>query len=310
MMNGSILVKSTPGRGSEFVITLPVTRNAPVENTVMIRGNFSRSEKQVFTPFRISDHGHGILRILVIEDNEELTEYLKALLEGEYQVLTAEDGISGVEKAVIHIPDIILSDVMMPGKDGYQVCKELKNDSRTNHIPILLLTARADADSRITGLECGADAYITKPFDKRELMVCLQQLYVQREKLKLKYQAQLYETIPEESGGAENIKFLNTVLSILEKNYHNENYRIKDLCIFLGISRVQLHRKLTALTGQATSNFIRSFRIHKARKILLETDRNISEIAYEAGFSDPNYFTRVFVKEYGITPKETRRSLV
>lgn len=310
MMNGSILVKSTPGRGSEFVITLPVTRNAPVENTVMIRGNFSRSEKQVFTPFRISDHGHGMLRILVIEDNEELTEYLKALLEGEYQVLTAEDGISGVEKAVIHIPDIILSDVMMPGKDGYQVCKELKNDSRTNHIPILLLTARADADSRITGLECGADAYITKPFDKKELMVCLQQLYVQREKLKLKYQAQLYETIPEESGGAENIKFLNTVLSILEKNYHNENYRIKDLCIFLGISRVQLHRKLTALTGQATSNFIRSFRIHKARKILLETDRNISEIAYEAGFSDPNYFTRVFVKEYGITPKETRRSLV
>ncbi len=308
MMNGSIRVKSTPGEGSEFVITLPVTQNAPVENEVIVRGNFSRSQKQGFTPFRTADHVSGLLRILVIEDNEELTEYLMALLRGAYQVLTADDGISGVEQAVIHVPDIILSDVMMPGKDGYQVCKELKNDPRTNHIPVVLLTARADADSRINGLECGADVYLTKPFDKKELMVCLHQVYIQREKLKLKYQAKLYETIPEERTGTEDIRFLNKVLSILEKNYNNENYRIKDLCMYLDISRVQLHRKLTALTGQPTSNFIRSFRLHKASKLLIETNRSISEIAYEVGFSDPNYFSRVFVQEYGITAKEMRRS--
>ncbi len=308
MMNGLIRVKSTPGEGSEFVITLPVTQNAPVENDIMVRGNFSRSPKQVFTPFRTADHVSGLLRILVIEDNEELAEYLKALLRGEYQVLTADDGISGVEQTVIHIPDIILSDVMMPGKDGYQVCKELKNDPRTNHIPVVLLTARADADSRINGLGCGADAYLTKPFDKKELMVCIHQLYIQREKLKLKYQAKLYETIPEERTGNEDIRFLNKALSILEKNYNNENYRIKDLCMYLDISRVQLHRKLTALTGQPTSNFIRSYRLHKASKLLVETDRSISEIAYEVGFSDPNYFSRVFIQEYGITPKEMRRS--
>ena len=213
-----------------------------------------------------------------------------------------------MEKAVAHIPDIILCDVMMPGKDGYQVCRELKNDFRTNHIPVVMLTARADADSRITGLECGADAYLTKPFDKKELMACLHQLYVQREKLRLKYQARLYETIPEDHGVAENTRFLNKVLSILEENYQNARFRIEDLYRHLGISRVQLHRKLTALTGQATSSFIRSFRLHKARKLLMETDRNISEIAYEAGFADPNYFTRAFVKEHGITPKEMRRS--
>lgn len=308
IMDGSIRVKSAPGQGSEFVITLPVTQNAPVENEVRIRSDFSRIDKQVFTPFRTIGLKRNLQLILIIEDNKELTEYLKGLLGDEYQVLAAEDGISGVDQAVIHIPDIILSDVMMPGKDGYQVCKELKKDPRTNHIPIVLLTARADADSRITGMECGADAYLTKPFDKKELMICLQQLYIQREKLKLKFQAKLYETIPEERSAAEDIKFLNKVLSILERNYHNENYPIKDLCLYLGISRVQLHRKLTALTGQSTSNFIRSFRLHKARKLLVETDRNISEIAYETGFSDPNYFTRVFVQEYGTTPKEMKKS--
>ncbi len=308
MMNGSIRVKSTPGEGSEFVITLPVTKNAQVENEIRVRGTFPRFEKQVFAPMRIMEHGSGMPRVLVIEDNKELTEYLRALLEGDYHVQTAGDGISGVEEALAQIPDIILCDVMMPGKDGYQVCSELKNDLRTNHIPIVFLTARADADSRINGLGCGADAYLTKPFDKKELMACLHQQYVQREKLRLKYQARLYETIPEEHGGSEDTKFLNKVLSILEENYRNEDYHIEDLYRQFGISRVQLHRKLTALTGQSTSNFIRSFRLHKARKLLLETGMNISEIAYAAGFADPNYFTRIFVQEHGITPKEMRRS--
>lgn len=309
IMHGSIRVKSAPGEGSEFVITLPVNQNAPAEDEIRVKGTYSRFEKQVFPPFRTTGHGWGLPRILVIEDNKELTEYLKALLGGEYQVNTAEDGISGVEQAVAHIPDIILCDVMMPGKDGYQVCKELKSDYRTSHIPIVMLTARADSGSRATGLECGADDYITKPFDKKELMVCLQNLHVQREKLRLKYQAKLYEKIPEERGGEQSVKFLNKVLDILEKNYRNESYRIEDLYLQLGVSRVQLHRKLTALTGQPTSGFIRSFRLHKARKLLLETSMNVSEIAYEVGFNDPNYFSRIFAREHGITPKEMRRSI-
>jgi len=203
-----------------------------------------------------------------------------------------------------------LSDVMMPGRDGYQVCKELKNDIRTNHIPIVLLTARADIDSRISGLEYGADAYLTKPFDKKELMACLHNLFIQREKLRLKYQSKLYEKIPKEEVGGVNVKFLNRVIKILEKNYDNEKFRIVDLYLQLGVSRVQLHRKLTALTGQSTSNFIRNFRLHKARKLLLETDKNVSEIAYEVGFADPNYFTRAFTEEQGMTPTELRKSYI
>lgn len=310
MMNGTVRVTSTPGEGSEFVITLPVIRDAPVEKEIQFMGAFFPVDNQGFTQFGTIDHKGGLPQVLVIEDNEELTVYLKGLLGSKYHVITAEDGISGIEQALRHVPDIILCDVMMPGKDGYQVCTELKNDLRTNHIPVVMLTARADTDSRITGLECGADVYLTKPFDKKELMACLHQLYVQREKLRLKYLAKLYEPIPEERSGADNIRFLNRVLGILEENYRNENYRIEVLYRHLGISRVQLHRKLVALTGQPTTNFIRSFRLHKARKLLMETDMNVSEIAREVGFADPNYFTRVFVREHGTTPREMRGSPV
>jgi len=310
MMNGAIRVNSSPGEGSEFVITLPVTQNAPIEKEIRLKGTFTRIEKQIVPQFKTTGIEWGLPRLLIIEDNKELTEYLKGLLGNEFQVLTSDNGIRGIEQANEHIPDIVLSDVMMPGKDGYQVCRELKSDFRTNHIPVVLLTARADADSRITALECGADAYLTKPFDKKELMACLHNVFVQREKLRLKFQAKLYEKIPEEHGSEESIKFLNKILTVLEKNYRNENFRIEDLYQHLGISRVQLHRKLTALTGQSTSNFIRSFRLQKARKLLLETNKNVSEIAYETGFSDPNYFTRVFMQENGITPSELRKSII
>lgn len=308
LMKGSIRVNSSPEKGSEFIITLPVTKNAPIEQKIKVKGTFKRMEKQVVSTFRTVATDNNLPRLLIIEDNKELTEYLKGLLGGEYQIVTAEDGSKGIEQAITHIPDIILSDVMMPRKDGYQVCKELKNDFRTNHIPVVLLTARADADSRITGMEQGADAYLTKPFDKKELMVCLHNVLVQREKLRLKYLAKLYEKIPENETDKVVVKFLNKVLKILEKNYRNEKFRIEDLYLQVGVSRVQLHRKLTALTGQSTSSFIRSFRLHKARKLLMESDKNVSEIAYAVGFADPNYFTRVFTEENGISPTELRKS--
>jgi len=310
MMNGSIRVNSTPGEGSEFVITLPFTQNAEIGNIVQVKGTYTRMEARHISHQSIIASDINYPRLLLVEDNSELIEYLTGLLCGNYQILTAENGIQGIEQAITHIPDIILSDIMMPGKDGYQLCKKLKSDFRTNHIPVVLLTARADTESRITGLECGADAYLTKPFDKKELIVCLHNLFVQREKLRLRYQSKLYEKIPEEVVDGVNVKFLNKVIKILERNYQNESFRIENLYLQLGISRVQLHRKLTAVTGQSTSNFIRSFRLHKAYKLLVETDKNISEVAYSVGFTDANYFTRAFTEEQGLTPTELRKSFV
>jgi len=306
LMKGSVKVKSSPGKGSEFVITLPVTHNAEIEEIVF--GNVSTLHKEETSNLKYVS-GDGIFnhpRLLVIEDNPELREYLIRLLENDYHVLTAENGIRGIELATEHIPDIVLSDVMMPGKDGFQVCRELKNDFRTSHIPIVLLTARADTESRITGLERGADAYLTKPFNKRELQICLHNILIQRETLRLKFH-QVFEKKPDGQELGLNAKFLEKVIGVLEKNYKNDRYGIHHLYSDLGISRVQLHRKLTALTGQSASNFIRNFRLQKAKKLLLETNKHVSDIAFEVGFSDASYFSKSFIQEYGMASTEMRK---
>jgi signal transduction histidine kinase/DNA-binding response OmpR family regulator len=309
LMNGSMRVSSFPGDGSEFIIVLPITQNAEIENEIHVKNTFKSREVFHTSHISITESGYNLPHLLIIEDNIELVEFLTGLLKSEYQIFTAENGTLGVENAIAFIPDIILSDVMMPGKDGYQVCKELKNDFRTNHIPLVLLTARADIDSRILGLELGADAYLTKPFDKKELITCLNNLFVQREKLRLKYQSNLFKKLPEEQVGGLNEKFLNKTIKILEQNYGNESFHLEDLYLKLGISRVQLHRKLTALTKQSTSSFIRNFRLQKACNLMLKTDKNVSEIAYSVGIANPNYFTRVFTHEYGMSPTEFRKSI-
>jgi signal transduction histidine kinase/DNA-binding response OmpR family regulator len=307
LMKGSVKVKSSYGKGSEFTITLPVTNNAEIEE--FVAGKTAPLHKEE-TRNLIYPADDGIIshsRLLIIEDNFELREYLVRLLGNEYQVLTAENGIRGIELATEHIPDIVLSDVMMPCKDGFQVCHELKNDFRTSHIPIVLLTARADTESRITGLEQGADAYLTKPFNKRELQICLHNILVQRETLRLKFN-HVFEKKPDEQEHGLNAKFLEKVIGLLEKNYQNDWYGIHHLYSDLGISRVQLHRKLTALTGQSASNFIRNFRLKKARKLLLETNKHVSDIAFEVGIADSSYFSQIFTNEHGITPTDFRKS--
>ncbi len=307
LMKGSIRVESKPGTGSEFVITLPITQNAEIGEALPVKG-FLHEKKSAETQQAEIGTRTNRPRLLIIEDNRELTDYLVRLLEMDYQILTVENGILGITQAIKYIPDIILSDVMMPGKDGYQVCKELKNDFRTNHIPIVLLTARADTDSRIRGLEHGADVYLTKPFNKKELMVCLNNLFVQREALRLKFSNQILSIATIEKEVGLNEKFLGKVIAYLEKNYQNDRYGIYNLYSDMKISRVQLHRKLTALTGQPASVFIRNFRLQKARNLLLETCKNVSDIAYEVGFADANYFGKAFTSEYGLTATDYRKS--
>ncbi len=310
LMKGSISVKSSQGKGSEFIVTLPVSNNAKIEE--FDAGDDKATQKEAETGAGHEADGTVSARpiLLIIEDNPELTEYLLRLLRNNYQLITAENGIRGVELAMERIPDIILSDVMMPGKDGYQVCRELKNDFRTSHIPIVFLTARADAGSRIAGIKQGADAWLTKPFNRRELMICLHNLLVQREMLRLKYTGTLYGKTVDEKEPLVNETFLDRVTGRLEENYRNDRYGINDLHVDLGISRIQLHRKLTALTGQSASNFIRNFRLQKAKALLLESDRHVSEIAYEVGFRDANYFSRSFIQEFGMNASKMRELFI
>ena len=306
LMGGVVKVKSIPGKGSEFTITIPVTNKADIEEFITGHDWKTEKEEDGYPESGPASTITGNPRILIIEDNIELREYLIRLLGNEYQILTAENGIRGIEEAMEHIPDIILSDVMMPGKDGYQVCRELKNDFRTSHIPIVFLTARADTSSKITGMKQGADAWLTKPFNRKELRICLHNLLVQREMLRLKYSSGIFENKVVEKEKGLNEKFLERVMGHLEKNYQNDRYGIQELHADLGISRVQLHRKLTALTGQSSSEFIRNFRLQKAKKLLLESNRNVSEIAYEVGFRDANYFSKSFIQEFGLNATRLR----
>lgn len=310
MMKGTIRVKSSPGRGSEFVITLSVTNNTHLEASPAQYNFMQKENPSIFKPATTDCASSHNLRLLMIEDNAEMREYLSRLLGNDYQVLKADNGTRGVELATEQIPDIILSDVMMPGKDGYQVCRELKNDFRTSHIPIVLLSARADTESRIAGLEKGADAYLTKPFNKKELMICLHNLLVQRETLRIKFSSAVFNITNDGKDTGLYGKLMEKVINLLEKNYQNDWYGIHHLYTDLGISRVQLHRKLTALTGQSASNFIHNFRLEKAKKLLLKTEKNVSDIAYEVGITDASYFTQLFTKEHGITPTEFRKSFM
>jgi DNA-binding response OmpR family regulator len=308
MMNGSITVKSRPDEGSEFIVVLPVTRKADIGDVMPAKSTNLLRETPIISKSGINDCSTNQRSLLIIEDNRDLSEYLAGLLGDDYYIMKANNGIKGVNQAIEHIPDIILSDVMMPGKDGFQVCQELKNDFRTNHIPIVLLTAMADTSSRITGMEHGADAYLTKPFDKKELMVCLQKLILQGEVLRLKFRNSIFDKKTHEYETGLNETFLTRLMRLLEKNYDNDSYGTVNLYRDMKISRVQLHRKLRALTGHSASNFIRNFRLQKARTLLLDTEKPVTDIAYEVGFADANYFTKAFILEYGMAASELRKS--
>lgn len=307
LMHGSIEVQSKPGTGSEFTITLPITRNAPIQEPA-----FSADPMDELAPTpelewpAMQEADNHLPQLLIIEDNPDVVQYLRLVLEDKFHLRIAHNGEEGIRDALEHIPDLILSDVMMPVKDGYEVCRTLKKDFRTSHIPIVLLTARADTTSRITGLELGADAYLTKPFHKKELIVCLRNLFVQREKLRIKYGASNHEPLEPTHTAGPDEQFIQNARSILEKNYADEHFGIDELYQALGISRVQLHRKLIALTGQSSSHYIRSFRLEKARQMLTDPNKTISEIAYQTGFSDANYFSRVFALEFGQPPSNLR----
>jgi signal transduction histidine kinase/DNA-binding response OmpR family regulator len=307
LLGGEISVESKPGQGTEFTVVLPVTRDAPIQESLTIdtEPDISTASAEINWTDE-ENHDSSLPQILIIEDNPEVIQYLHLILGDKFRLVSAGNGDDGINQALEHIPDLILSDVMMPGKDGFEVCRTLKKDFRTCHIPIVLLTARADRASRITGLEHGADAYLTKPFDKQELLVCLRNQLTQREKLRIKYVSHHSDHAPEPTAGFNEV-FLKNLKEILEKDYALESFGIEELCTALGISRVQLHRKLIALTGQSASHFIRSFRLEKAKDLLLKTSKSVSEIAYDTGFSDANYFSRVFSQEFGAPPSDLRK---
>jgi DNA-binding response OmpR family regulator len=233
-----------------------------------------------------------------------MQQYLRNNLSESYRILIAENGDKGISLAMSKLPDLIVSDVMMPGMDGFTVCEKIKTDTRTSHIPLILLTARADAESRITGLETGADDYIAKPFDIKELRVRIHNLIEQRNLLRKKFSQQT-TFIPEDiATNRIDQSFLKRAKGIIERHLSDSDFTIEQFANEIGFSRIHLYRKIHALTDHSTQDFIRIIRLQKAAYLLTHSEATVSEIAYEVGFNNLSYFTRRFHEHFGVIPSK------
>ena len=306
MLGGQIEVSSELEKGTEFNIYLPIFRQAPIATDAPNAPAPLNIEAEGSTAATLKPKFGDYPLLLLIEDNRDVVTYIQTLLQKMYDIQVAYDGAAGIEKAKEIVPDIIISDVMMPKKNGYEVCQSLKSDARTSHIPIILLTAKATTTDRVQGLRQGADAYLTKPFNKEELQVRLQKLVALRRQLQEKYgQMPILQKKKTATTNLEDA-FLQKLLTVIEKRINDTNLGVKDLCHAARLSSVQVNRKLKALTGKTPSLFIRLIRLQKGKEMLQTTDLTVSEVAYSVGFTDPNYFSRAFSEEFGHAPSETR----
>jgi YesN/AraC family two-component response regulator len=259
------------------------------------------------TPQNNSEADEDRTIILVVEDNTDVREFIKDSLGKTFQIEEASNGEQGVRKAEQIIPDLIISDIMMPIMDGNELTRILKNDEKTSHVPIILLTAKSEQQSKLEGLETGADDYLTKPFDTKELQIRINNLISIRRKLQEKFSK--VDFIPVKKSEKKKLsnleeQFMYKVMEVIENHISEEEFSIEQFGKEVGMSRMQLHRKLKALSGKSASHYIRSVRLSKARRMIEEREGNISEIAYSVGFSSPQYFARCFKEEFGFPPSD------
>lgn len=308
LMGGSIEVESQIGQGSTFMIQLPITRNAAVTTEIPQTNLLAQ-----VSPEALPEASHLLLaaedqpQILIIEDNPDVILYIQSCLKDSYRLLSAENGAIGIQQALEHTPDLIISDVMMPEKDGFEVCQTLKRDERSSHIPIILLTAKTDVDSRIAGLQEGADAYLAKPFEKQELLVRIEQLIQLRRNLQARYRELHGRPVVTEGKYKREDGFVRKIKLLIEERLSDDEFHVDQLARELSMSRSQLFRKLKALTGLSVSAFIRNYRLERGRQLLKTTDLSVSEVAYEVGFKNPNHFSTAFKAAFGDSPGATRK---
>lgn len=330
LMGGKIAAKSRPGEGAEFTVTLPVRRHSeekPAPATLLLEDDtfppFSFENQLNLPPIPAAQPIVASTRapsatplILLAEDNADVVAYLASCLAGDYRLVVAKDGQEAIELATEQVPDLLVTDVMMPRKDGFEVCRTLRADTRTSHIPIVMLTAKADMDSKLEGLEHGADVYLSKPFHKKELRLRIRKLLEMRQKLQQHYLAAAGLNAgaaapkdPPPVPGAED-KFVRKVREIVDTHLDDSAFDVEQLCRAMAMSHSQLHRKLSALTGLAATKFIRHVRLSKAQELLRDETLTVAAVAYDTGFSDPSYFGRVFRQEFGVSPQEWREGAV
>ena len=305
---GTISVKSEENGTTEFKVVLPVKKTAFEENRFFSK-NTEKENLEVLPVFEKFTEKEIVLPedapvILVIDDDNDIREYIKSIFKNTYTVHTATNGKEGFAMALETIPDIAVSDVMMPEEDGFTFTKHLKEHQLTSHIPVILLTAKSQVTSKLEGMGIGADAYVTKPFNSQLLKATAENLIENRRKLQKRFSQEIILMPRDISVSSVDEQFLERLQSVLDKNITSSDFSIENFGCQMGLSRMQLHRKLKALTGQSASEFLRSQRLKIAARILREKKVPISEVGYTVGFNDPSHFTKSFKKEFGQTPSD------
>ena len=309
LMGGEIQVASLLGEGTEFTVSLPIRNQAKLNHSAMVDGAELPAEELISPlPSPIVQEAASntpLPQLLLIEDNADVVSYLISCLEAGYRIEVARNGQEGIDRALELVPDLIISDVMMPEKDGFEVCYALKHDIRTSHIPVILLTAKADLDSKLTGLRRGADAYLTKPFNEAELLIRVANLLEVRRQMQARYAGG--ELLPTEEPELQvEDAFIQQVREVVMNHLDNAKLDVSLLCHELAMARTPLHNKLKALTGMSTTEYVRFIRLTKAKELLRDPELHIAEVAYATGFQNHTYFSRKFRELVGMTPKAWR----
>jgi signal transduction histidine kinase/DNA-binding response OmpR family regulator len=317
LLHGKITVESEEGRGSKFVVTLPLgTAHLNIDEYQMIQNlNPKNHEKLEFSESLERSEGGEIVResnngkdslphVLIVEDHTDIREFIAENLKDGFFVEQAANGLAGLELAIKFIPDLVITDIVMPKMDGIELCEKLKTDEKTSHIPVVLLTGKSGIDDRLKGLETGADAYLTKPFNIRELRLQVTKLIEQRQKLRERFTRDLRLEPKDIAVTSADEKFINRAMEIIEKNMGNSEFEVRQFQDEMFMSRMQLFRKIKALTNQTPGDFIRTIRLKRAASLIKQNFGNIAQITYEVGFNNPSYFAKCFKDLYGELPSD------
>jgi len=315
LLGGTISADSVFGSGSEFIVTLPAMQTADLQTGPdlhdikgrMVHYLFNLKGRENRAPEIHQNRQAEKPMVLVVEDNDDVIHYLMAILSKDHDVIVAGNGQEGLNKAIEYVPDLILTDIMMPVMDGIAMLGRVKQNPMTSHIPVVVLTARADVASRIDGLERGADAYLAKPFNDEELQAQLRSLISQRKRLQERYAAIGHLNLKEDEVFNIEDAFIHRVREIMLANLANEDLDIQHICDQISMSRTQLYRKFRSLTNRTVTEYLRSLRLHRAHELLTGHRLTVAEAAYKTGFRNVSHFSRVYKVEFGVNPSGTVR---